>query len=117
MSSLGTITYNLSAKDTSTPSGGKGLGSLRLRSDVAVTINSLVCDIKELTVRGVNQSDSVKGNADIKLSGTYTGCSCAAHNSDWLRAVARMFNRLADNMDQLPTHTQTIAQMVANKLD
>lgn len=116
MSSLGTITYKLSATDTSTPSG-KGLGSLSLRSDVTVTINSSVCDIKELAVRGKNQSDSVKGNADIKLSGPFTNSNYSAHNSDWLRAVARMFNRLADNMDQLPTHTQTIAQMVANKLD
>lgn len=116
MSSLGTITYNLSANGTSTPSG-KGLGSLSLRSDVTVTINDSVCDIKELTIRGTNQTSSVKGNADMKLSGTYTGSNCAAHNSDWLRAVARMFHHLADNMDQLPTKTQTIAQMVANKLD
>ncbi len=56
------------------------------------------------------------GSAEIKLDESRLS-SLDAFNSDWLRAVARMFNHLADNMDRLPTHEQTIATMVANKLE
>jgi hypothetical protein len=41
----------------------------------------------------------------------------SCYTSGWLRAVARMFNHLADNMDRLPTHEQTIATMVANRME
>jgi hypothetical protein len=80
-------------------------------------MSARLCAIKELSVRGKNSNSAVLGNADIKLSGTFSDGTNTAHNSDWLRAVARMFNHLADNMDCLPTHEQTIATVVANKLE
>lgn len=116
MSSLGTTTYNMEVKDLCTTSG-KGTQILNLSSRLTAEVSASTCGIKELVVRGRNKNKAVLGNADIKLSGTFEDTTNAAHNSDWLRAVARMFNHLADNMDQFPTHTQTIAQMVANKLD
>lgn len=115
--SLGTTSYNLTTAGWSSVTSGKSSPqTLSLSAQLTVEMSAHLCAIKELCIRGKNRNSAVLGNADIKLSGTFGDENNTAHNSDWLRAVARMLDHLADNMDRLPTHEQTIAMMVTNKM-
>jgi hypothetical protein len=115
MSGLCNTTYELSSGDSSTTTG-QHPQKLTLKCWVTAKVTSRYCEIIEMVVKGKNSNSADMGSASISLSGTWDSNN-APHNSDWLRAVARMFNHLADNLDQLPTKNQIIAQMVANKLD
>lgn len=114
--SLGNTAYNLKVADSCATSGKGGSIELSLSAKLTVEMSAHLCAITELCIRGKNRNSAVLGNADIKLSGTFGDDTNTAHNSDWLRAVARMLDHLADNMDRLPTHEQTIAMMVANRM-
>lgn len=114
--SLGDIAYTLKVADSCATSGKSGPIELSLSAQLFVEMSAYTCAIKEMCIRGKNKNSAVLGNADIKVSGTFGDSTNTAHNSDWLRAVARMLDHLADNMDRLPNHAQTIATMVANKM-
>jgi hypothetical protein len=116
MSMLGNAIYNLLATDYYSTSGRSSTQPITLSSTLTVEMSDRLCAIKELSVKGKNSNSAVLGSAEIKLSGTFSDGTNTAHNSGWLRALARMFNHLADNMDRLPTPDQTLAMMVTNKM-
>ncbi len=113
---LGHTTYNLIATDYCSTSGRSSTQPISLSSTLTVEMSDRLCAIKELSVKGKNSNSAILGSAEVKLSGTFSDGTNTAHNSDWLRAVARMFNHLADNVDRLPTPDQTFAMMVTNRM-
>lgn len=106
---IGSVQYHLRSSDICT-TATKGAQQLSLTTHLKAKALSTCCSIEELKIVGVNSNNADLGSADIKVSSNKL-------SSDWLRAVARMFNHLADNMDRLPTHEQTIATMVANRME
>ena len=125
MSMLNKITYGLQASDIckwksfANRSATSHTASLDCSASVGVwslSDEGHVCDFTELKSLNIYCSGYNAMSAKITLN-ERSDISEGKYTSDWLRAVARMFNHLADNMDRLPTHEQTIATMVANKLE
>jgi hypothetical protein len=125
MSMLKRISYGLQASDICkwksfvNRSEKDNTSSLDCSASVEVwslTDEGHVCDFTELKSLNIYCSGYNAMSAKITLNERSDISECK-YTSDWLRAVARMFNHLADNMDRLPTHEQTIATMVANRME
>lgn len=115
MSLITSVIYNLQASDICQTAGKGTQQSLSLATHLKAKAFSTYRSVESLKIVGKNSNGADLGSADINISSNRLTGS-ATHSPDWLRAVARMFNHLADNMDRLPTHEQTIATMVANRM-